>query len=287
MRLSNYSPNTIKSYLSSLRKFVQFFGSRDPRELTSDDIRGFLLHLLENERRPASTVNQIFNALRLLYVDLYALPFVIGRLRRPRKEKKLPDVLSEEEVLRLFQFVGNVKHRMMLMLAYASGLRVSELVSLRLEDLDIARRLIHLRAAKGKKDRYTMLPESILEPLHWYWKSHNLGESGWLFPGARPGSHLAPRSIQAVFARALRRAGIRKPVSIHGLRHSFATHLLERGTDLRYIQELLGHRSTRTTEIYTHVSTKHIGKIRSPLDAILDTKVLPKPEAPRSQIDKE
>jgi len=203
------------------------------------------------------------------------------------KERKLPDVMSEEEVMRLFQSVRNVKHKLMLMMAYASGLRVSELVSLRIEDLDINRRMIHVRGAKGKKDRYTLLPDSMLAPLHWYWQIYNLGTSGWLFPGGTPGYHLSTRTIQSVFERAVRAAGIRKPVSMHSLRHSFATHLLERGTDLRYIQELLGHQSSRTTEIYTHVSTKEIGKIRSPLDFLANNKVLPDPATSPDLLDKE
>ena len=247
MRLRNYSHKTIKAYVSCLRPFARFFYPRHPRELTNEDIRNYLLHLLVMERRSAGCVNQIFNALRFLYVDVYEMPFVIEKLPRPQKERKLPDVMSEEEVMRLFQSVRNVKHKLMLMMAYASGLRVSELVSLRIEDLDINRRMIHVRGAKGKKDRYTLLPDSMLAPLHWYWQIYNLGTSGWLFPGGTPGYHLSTRTIQSVFERAVRAAGIRKPVSMHSLRHSFATHLLERGTDLRYIQELLGHQSSRTT----------------------------------------
>jgi site-specific recombinase XerD len=275
MRLRNCSHKTIKAYVSCLRTFARFFYPRHPRELTNEDIRGFLVYQLVTEGRGPGSVNQVFNALRFLYVDLYEMPFVIDKLPRPQKERKLPDVLNEDEVMHLFHAVSNHKHRLMLMIAYASGLRVSELVNLRLEDLDIERRMIHVRAAKGKKDRFTILPESMLVPLHWYRRAYNLAEPGWLFPGGRPGYHLSARSIQAVFERAVEVAGIKKLVSMHSLRHSFATHLLERGTDLRYIQELLGHQSSRTTEIYTHVSTKQIGRIRSPLDSLLDGAVLP------------
>jgi site-specific recombinase XerD len=223
---------------------------------------------LEDKKQAASTVNQVFNALRFLYVELYRMPFVIGKVPRPLKEKKLPDVLNEEEVVKIFRSVQNLKHRTMLMLAYASGLRVSEVVNLKIEDFDAERGLIHIRGAKGKKDRYTLLPVSLRDTLHRYWKEYNLGTSGWLFTGAKPDYHLAARSIQHVFERAVKQSGITKPVSMHTLRHSFATHLLEHGTDLRYIQELLGHGSSKTTEIYTHVSKQHIGTIRSPLDFI-------------------
>ena len=152
------------------------------------------------------------------------------------------------------------------MLAYASGLRVSELVRLRVEDIDGQRGLIHIRDAKGKRDRFTVLPESLRGQLITYWKNYRIAKQGWLFPGQTPNHHLAARSIQAVVERAIKKAGIQKPVSMHTLRHSFATHLLEHGTDLRYIQDLLGHQSVKTTEIYTHVSTRALGKIRSPLD---------------------
>ncbi len=269
MRLRNYSQKTIKAYLSCLRSFVRYFYPRHPRTLSEDDVRNYLLHLLIKEKHAASTVNQVFNALRLLYVDLYKKPFVIGSLPRPQKEKKLPDVLNESEVRRLFCGVSNLKHRTMLMLAYASGLRVSELVRLRVEDLDGERGLIHIRDAKGKRDRYTMFPESLRGQLLAYWNRYTLGTSGWLFPGQTPEHHLAARSIQAVLERAVKTAGIKKSVSMHTLRHSFATHLHERGTDLRFIQELLGHQSVKTTEIYTHISTRSLGRIRSPLDFLI------------------
>jgi len=269
LRLRNYSHKTIKSYLSCLRSFVKYFSPKHPRQINEEEIRKYLLYLIEEKKLAAGTVNQVFNALRFLYVELYNTSFVISKLPRPMKEHKLPDVLNEEEVVRIFNAVSNLKHRTMLMLAYASGLRVSEVVSLKVEDFDIDRNMIHIRGAKGKKDRYTLLPVSLKETLHRYWKEYNLGKSGWLFPGAKPNYHLAARSIQHVFERSVRQAGITKPVSMHTLRHSFATHLLEHGTDLRYIQELLGHESSKTTEIYTHVSKQIIGKIKSPLDFIV------------------
>jgi len=268
LKLRNYSPKTIKAYKSCIRSFVVHFQSRHPRDLENKDIRAYLVYLLDEKRQSAGSVNQVYNALKFLYSALYKRPFVIDQLPRPRKERKLPDILNESEVANIFDAVDNLKHKMMLMLAYASGLRVSEVVRLCIEDLDAERKLIHVRDAKGKKDRYTILPESILPMLQEYWRTYRLGRSGWLFSGAAPGGHLSERSIQAVLQKALNKAGIRKPASMHSLRHSFATHLLEQGTDLRYIQKLLGHGSSKTTEIYTHVSSKDLGKIRSPFDFI-------------------
>ncbi|MBI3005655.1 MAG: tyrosine-type recombinase/integrase [Ignavibacteriales bacterium] len=266
MQLRNYSSKTIKAYESNIRNFVRYFHPRHPRELGRDDIKDYLIHLLTEKKYPGSTVNQIYNALRLLYVDLYGKPLIIHNLPRPQKERKLPDVLGEEEIKQLFGVVRNVKHRVMLMLAYSCGLRVSELVRVRIEDIDSRRGLIHVRGAKGKKDRFTMLPESMKPVLHHYWLLYRLGVTGWLFRGAKLDSHLSIRSIQEVFEEAVERAGITKPVSMHTLRHSFATHMLEHGTDLRYIQELLGHQSPKTTQIYTHVSSESLGKLKSPMD---------------------
>ncbi len=264
MRLRNYSRKTMKAYMSCLRSFVKHFRPRHPRELTDGDIRGYLLHLLEHEKLAPATVNQAFSALRFLYVELYKKPFVFGSIPRPRKERQLPEILSEEEVLRILQAVDNLKHKTILMLIYSAGLRVGEAVRLRIEDIDSDRKLIHLRGAKGKKDRYTLLADSVLERLREYYRLYRPRE--FLFEGADGRRHYSERSVQHVFERAVEAAGIRKQVSVHSLRHSFATHLLEGGTDLRYIQELLGHNSSKTTEIYTHVSTKSLGRIMSPLD---------------------
>lgn len=264
LRLRNYSHKTIKAYLSCLRSFIRYFRPRHPRELTEQDIRDFLLHLIEAKKLAPATVNQIFNALRFLYVELYKMPFVIGSIPRPRTEKHLPVVLSQEEVLKIFDAINNLKHRVLLMLIYSAGLRVGESVRLRIEDIDSTRKLIHLRSAKGKKDRYTLLSDSVLDKLREYYKAYKPKE--YLFEGANGRKHLAERSVQSIFKDAVAKTGIRKRVSVHTLRHSFATHLLESGTDLRYIQEILGHSSSKTTEIYTHVSRKTLGKIFNPLD---------------------
>lgn len=219
MRLRNYSHKTIKSYLSCLRSFVSHIRPKHPREVAEQEIRDYLLHLIEEKEFAAGTVNQVFNALRLLYVDLYEKPFVIGSLPRPRKEKKLPDVLNETETRKLFAGVTNLKHRTILMLAYASGLRVSEVVRLQVQDFDGERGLIHIRGAKGKQDRFTVLPESLRGQLYTYWKRYGLGKNGWLFPSENRDRHLSERSIQSVIQRAVKRVGIEKHVGMHTLRH--------------------------------------------------------------------
>jgi site-specific recombinase XerD len=194
----------------------------------------------------------------------------VSDLPRPKRERRLPEVLSEEEVRRIFDSVENLKHKTILMLTYSAGLRVGEVVRLRLSDLDEERKLIHLHKAKGAKDRYTVLSPAFLSILAEYLQEYRPKE--FLFEGHDRRRHYSERSVQHIFERAVAKAGIAKKVSVHTLRHSFATHLLEAGTDLRYIQELLGHSSSKTTEIYTHVSKRSIEKIVSPLDRVIQIK---------------
>jgi site-specific recombinase XerD len=253
-----------------LRSYVTYIKPKHPRDANESIIKDYLLNLIEEKKFTASTVNQVFNALRFLYISLYKMPFTIGNLPRPKKDKQLPIVLSQEEVVKILDTVDNVKHKTLLMLIYSAGLRVGESVRLRVEDIDSKRKLIYLKGAKGKKDRYTILSDVALESLREYYKKYKPRE--YLFEGAEGRKHLAERSVQNVFERAVKIAGIRKRITVHSLRHSFATHLLESGTDLRYIQELLGHSSSKTTEIYTHVSKKSLGKIISPLDTVLSPK---------------
>jgi site-specific recombinase XerD len=266
MRLRSYSARTLESYLGAIRAFFDFFPGQSPALLTEAEVRRYLLHLLEKRKLANGTVNQVFNALRFLFVEVYKKPYVIGSLPRPKKEKQLPSILSEEEVSRLLSSIDNLKHKTMMMLTYSAGLRVSELVRLRPEDIDADRRLIQIRGAKGKKDRVTLLSDIALRYVNAYLSRYMPAE--WLFEGFERGKAYSIRSAQAIFDRAVEKAGIVKDVSIHDLRHSFATHLLEHGTDLRYVQALLGHESSKTTEIYTHVSSKALGKIASPLDFI-------------------
>lgn len=191
-------------------------------------------------------------------------------LERPKKEKKLPEILSKNEISKLLKAVKNLKHKAILYLVYSAGLRVGEVVKLKPTDIDSDRMLIPIIQGKGKKDRYTILSETALSILRQYVKVYK--PEHWLFPGQHPDKHLTERSVQKVFGNARIDAKIRKDVSVHNLRHSFATHLLEGGVNLRYIQELLGHSSSKTTEIYTHVTQKNLSNIISPLDTIMMNK---------------
>ena len=259
-----YSYKTVKSYIY-YNKDLLTFADRQPSKINDNDIKDYLLYLAEEKQSATSTLNQAINALKFYYGTTLKKKFIY-EVKRPRKDKKLPIVLSKEEVAKIINSVDNLKHRVILMLVYSAGLRVGEVVKLKPEDIDSKRMLIHIKGSKGRKDRYTLLSEKTLEVLGAYWKKYK--PEKWLFGGAKDERYLSIRSVQKIFEQACERAGIRKEVTIHCLRHSFATHLLEGGTDLRYIQELLGHKDSKTTEIYTHVSTQSLGKIKSPLDSI-------------------
>ncbi|MCL0092471.1 tyrosine-type recombinase/integrase [Dehalococcoidia bacterium] len=265
LRLRGYAAKRLKAYLGHVDRFTRFYGN-DPQGLSKVTVRAYLLHLLQKQQASHTYVNQCISVLKFLYEKALKEPSPMVNLPRPKRDRKLPDILSRQEVLRLLEAVQNPKHRAIMLLTYSAGLRLGEVVRLKIEDIDSARRLIHIRQAKGRKDRYTVLSQVALDALRAYFKQYRHDQ--WLFPGAQPGRHLHERTVQKVFEQAREMAGIRKNVSVHTLRHSFATHLLESGTDLRYIQELLGHKSSKTTEIYTHVSERDIGRIQSPLDTL-------------------
>jgi len=210
--------------------------------------------------------NQAVSAIKFLYKEVLDLPERVSELPYLRKEHTLPVVLSREEVQRLLNAVTNLKHRAILMVIYSAGLRVGEAVRLKVADIDSDRGMIFVRGGKGRKDRYTLLSDTALQTLRAYWKKYR--PKKWLFPGARPGRHITARTIQKVFERARDAAKIRKDATVHTLRHSFATHLLEEGVDVRYIKELLGHKRMETTMVYTHVSARNLAHIRSPLDSL-------------------
>jgi site-specific recombinase XerD len=243
-----YSPRTTKAYLRYNEDFLKF-SRKNPHEVENSDVKDYLFHLVKEKEVSTSTLNTAINALKFYYGELLKKRFAY-EIKRPKKDKKLPVVLSQEEISRILSSVGNIKHRLILMLVYSAGLRVSEVVKLKLEDIDVERKLIHIRGAKGRKDRYTMLSDVVIGSLEVYLKAYQ--PEKWLFPGQKTGSHITTRTVQRIFEDTIEKAGIKKDVSVHSLRHSFATHLLESGTDLRYIQELLGHKSSKTTEIYTH-----------------------------------
>lgn len=225
-----------------------------------------MISLLDDKVKSHAYVNQAISSIKFLFYNALKRSANMIDLPRPKKEHKLPEVLSQKEVNAIIKSVENTKHKIILLLTYSAGLRVSEVICLKIQDIDSERMLIHVKQAKGKKDRYTILSKNTLEMLRHYALQYRLKD--WIFPGEREGEHLSERSVQKIFENACKRAGIMKNVSVHSLRHSFATHLLEAGTDLRFIQELLGHSSSKTTEIYTHVSAKNIVKIQSPADRL-------------------
>jgi len=243
--------------------FMRYFRNEDIKAITYEKINSYLLQLIYHRNISVSQQNQRINAIKFYYEKVLHRKKEYYRISRPRKESKLPTVLTKEEVNTLFQMTKNLKHRCILMAIYSGGLRRSELINLKLADIDSKRMLIKVCGAKGKKDRYTLLSERLLMELRNYYKEYLPRQ--WLFEGQEGGPYSAT-SVERIFRDAVTRAGIKKYVTPHSLRHSFATHLLEQGTNLRYIQELLGHSSTKTTQIYTRVASNALMKIRNPLD---------------------
>jgi len=265
LTLRGYSPRTRNVYQHHLLRFRRYLGPKSPKVRPSQ-IRQYLLHLLEEVHTSHAYLNQAISAIKFLFEQVLHQPAFVGELPRPRRERKLPAVLSRQEVVRILRAIPHLKHRALLMVAYSAGLRVSEVVRLRRADIDEERGLIRVRQAKGRKDRYTTLSQVALGTLQAYWGAYS--PAGWLFPGACEEKHLSTRSVQRVLEKARKQAQVTKAVTMHTLRHSFATHLLEDGTDLRYVQELLGHSRPETTMVYTHVMQKDLRRIRSPLDNI-------------------
>lgn len=260
--IRKYSQNTMNSYLSY--NFDLLKHSRlKPRDISQDDISSFLVERISQSSFSASTVQLIISALRFYYGDVQKRDFIYDFIL-PKKDKKLPVVLSKNEVFSIFAQVKNLKHKTVLMLIYSAGLRINEAVTLKISDIDFDRKMILIQKGKGRKDRTTLLSERFLEVLEKYLEEYN--PEDWLFEGQKRGEHLASRSVQNIFSRALEKSGVKKDATVHTLRHSFATHLLEQGIDIRYIQELLGHSNPNTTMIYTHVSRGKLKNIKSPLD---------------------
>ncbi len=264
MNYRRYSKNTIKTYSDALQSFFKFNATENIEQLTIEHLIKFNNeHILKNNYS-ASYQNQVINAIKLFYRNRFNRKMEVDFIQRPRREKRLPNVLSKSEVKTILDSPINLKHRAMLSLIYACGLRRSELLNLTLKDVLSDRHLLFIRQSKGKKDRMLPISDKLISMLREYYRAYK--PTIWLFEGQNPGEQYSERSIQLVLNQALVKAKINKPVTLHWLRHSYATHLLENGTDLRYIQELLGHSSSKTTEIYTHVSTHSIQKIKSPFD---------------------
>ena len=236
-------------------------------EIVNKDVRQYSLFLLEDRNLSHSYVNQSISAIRFLCNAVLKQNKIIELISRPKKEHRLPNVLSFQDVTKILGALKNEKHKTILFLTYSAGLRVGEVIKLQSQDIDSQRMLIHIVQGKGKKDRYTVLSEIALEQLRKYYKLYK--PEKWLFPGQNSKEYITERTVQRVFENACIAAKITRKATVHTLRHSFATHLLEGGIDLRYIQELLGHSSSKTTEIYTHVTQKSISNIQSPLDKLM------------------
>jgi len=264
LRSRKYSPRTRKAYMyynSLICRTLQ----KPPEEIRSDDVTEFIALMEKNKESSASAINLAVSAIKFFF--RYVLKKDdINEHHRPHQDGRLPIILSKEEVHKILAAEKNPKHRLLLMLVYSSGLRVSEVVKLKREHIDLSRKVIYIRQSKGRKDRSTLLSEKAARFIEEYYSFYEIEK--WLFEGQPATSHLSIRSAQYIFDKALRNAKIFKRISIHNLRHTFATHLLESGTDIRYIQTLLGHANLRTTERYTHVAKRNVLNIKSPLDSI-------------------
>ncbi len=261
-----YSDSTVKTYVEALRIFFTYLEFKRVEEINNEDLLRFNLNYILANNYSASYQNQAVNAIKLFFAKLGETQLNIELVTRPRTEKRLPNVLSKEEVKKILETPVNVKHRAMLSLIYACGLRCGELLRLLPSHVDTNRGLLIIKMAKGKKDRIVPLNGRIVELLREYYKMYK--PKKYLFEGQRIGEPYDIRSLQLVLRKTVKKTGIYKPITLHWLRHSYATHLLEGGTDLRYIQEILGHRSSKTTEVYTYVSNKSIQRITSPFDSL-------------------
>jgi integrase/recombinase XerD len=265
MVIQNYSPRTVQCYLWHVRRFREHF-NKPVDQLTEDDIRGYLYHLKTEKKCSRSSLHQAFSAIKYMYRHTLRMPLKLNSLKGPRRVHRLPLVMSPDEVRLLLCGVHNIKHQLLLMTIYSAGLRINEATHLQLTDIDSKRMTIRVRQGKGNKDRYTLLSRVLLDELRLYWQRDK--PSPWLFPGERVNKPIHDTSIQKAFQQARKRSGIRKQVTVHTLRHSFATHLLEQGVDLFTIKELLGHKSIRTTLIYLHLHNPAKRTIENPLDQL-------------------
>ena len=258
-----YSEKTIKAYKSLFEELINHYPTVEIDKIDEQKIIAFCQYLVIDRKVSASYQNQAINAIKFYYERVLGGQRKFYFLQRPDKEKTLPTVLSSEEITNILKATENLKHKTILTVIYSAGLRISELTNLKIKDIDSERKQIRIEQSKGKKDRYSLLSIKTLDLLRTYFKKYKPKE--WLFEGQEGGQY-STRSIQTFFQEICKKAGIKKKVSVHTLRHSFATHLLENGTDLRYIQALLGHESSKTTEVYTHITTKGFDQIKNPLD---------------------
>ena len=267
LTLKAYSTNTIRTYNSEFSVFLQTLGNTTAESFTTERIKAYLFYCHTTLKLSENTIHSRMNSLKFYYEQVLGMDKFFWEIPRPKKPYILPKVISEEKILKGLQGIINLKHKALLYTAYSAGLRVSEVVKIKIADIDSDRMQIRIEAAKGKKDRMVTLATATLEVLRLYFLEYK--PKKYLFEGMNAEEHYSPRSAQVVFNQQFERIGLPKYFSFHSLRHSYATHLLENGTDIKYIQELLGHNDIKTTLRYTHVSKKSIEKIESPLDKIL------------------
>lgn len=280
MQVRNLSPHTQATYLQQVSLFAQYF-HQSPDNLDAGHIRTYQLYLTNDKKLAVSSIHCAIGALRFLYRTTLKRKWTFDEvLPLPKKPKTLPIVLSPEEVAHFLSCVENLKHRVILTTCYAAGLRISEAIRLKLGAIDSQRMVIRVEQGKGRKDRYVMLSLQLLQTLRAYWKVGR--PQAWLFPGALPGQHISKEAVEMACQKALRFSGLSKPVTPHALRHAFAVHLLEFGTDLRTIQLLLGHRSLATTAKYLRIATSKVCATSSPLDLLPQpAPVKPQPSPPK------
>jgi len=264
LQLKGATLKTQRNHLKEVRNYAKHFG-KSPEELGEKEVREYLLHLMNERNLSDGTYRCYVTALKFLYRTTLKRQWV-ENIKFPKRKKKLPVVLDLSEVMSLLSVTENIKHKALLTLTYCSGLRISEVACLKITDIDSKRMMVYIRQGKGGKDRYSILSQTALECLRQYWRDYRPKE--WLFEGQKPGTHITISSITQIFQKAKKRAGITKPASVHTLRHSFATHLIEAGTSLHHVQLLLGHRSPTTTTVYLHVSRMNLAQVSSPLDNV-------------------
>lgn len=263
--LKGYSANTLRTYSTEFAQLLYVMKGNPIQELTTERLRSYFLYCHEKLKLSESEIHSRMNAVKFYFEQVLHRQKMFFDIPRPKKKLLLPKMLNKAEIKKIIAATENPKHALILKVCYGMGLRVSEVVALKLSDIDSAEMLVRIEQGKGKKDRIAVLPESLLPELREYYLNYR--PKVYLFEGQEGGAY-SVRSAQAVFKKAMEKAGIKKKVGIHGLRHSFATHLLETGTDIRFIQELLGHHSIKTTQIYTHVTDLSKSKIKSPLDSL-------------------
>lgn len=286
MQLRGLSPKTQRGYVSHVAAFARYFG-KSPAELDQEAVRQYLLYLINEKKMSPEGVNQQVSALKFLYLTTLEMPWSDVDFPRAKRQHKLPVVLSQEELVQFFDHIPGIKYRAALMVCYGAGLRISEAVSLKVRHIDSSRMLLHVENGKGGKDRFTLLSPRLLQLLRLYWRTQphpdqpedpEMIANQYLFPSWLTGKHLCAGTLHTACREVWLRSGLRKKVTAHTLRHSFATHLLDNGTDIRIIQVLLGHANINTTAHYTAVSARLVGRTQSPLDDLMPQAPKPKPK---------